>query len=96
MNQSPRFKVRLVEHRPAMNPIELIVSVDQPGKPEIRVVLTKAIPGNAPVGTRLEVEGLIRSWQPNPFQLILQTDPKEILGWPFPIPVDSTSKQQQQ
>jgi hypothetical protein len=93
MNSSPRFKGRLVSHRPEKNPIELTFAVDQPGKPEIRVILTKAIPGNAPPGTPLEFEGLIRSWQPEPFQLVLQSDPKEIRGWPFPIPVESTQKQ---
>jgi hypothetical protein len=96
MNSSPQFKARLVSQRPENNPVELTFSVDQPGKPEIRVLLTKAIPGTATPGTRMEVEGLIRSWQPNPFQLILQSDPKEIHGWPFPIPADPPSKQQQQ
>jgi hypothetical protein len=93
MNSSPQFKCRLVSQRPENNPVELTVSVDQPGKPEIKVILTRAIPGSAPVGTRLEVEGLVRSWQPNPFQLILQSDPKEIHGWPFPIPADTPGKQ---
>ena len=93
MNSSPQFKGRLVSQRPASNPVELTISVDQPGMPEIKLMLTKAIPGSAPVGTRLEVEGLVRSWQPDPFQLILQSDPKEIHGWPFPIPADSPPKQ---
>lgn len=100
MNSSPQFKCRLVSQRPENNPVELTVSVDQPGKPEIKVLLTRALPGSAPAGAKLEVEGLVRSWQPSPFQLILQSDPKEIHGWPFPIPPDSPAKrileQQQQ
>ncbi len=89
MNQTPRFKGRLIEARPKMNPVELILSVDMPGdKGDVRVLMTKALPGAAAPGSILEFEGLVRSWQPNPFQMILQSEPKEIKGWPVPIPVE--------
>jgi hypothetical protein len=91
MNQTPRFKGRLIEHRPAQNPVELVLSVDTPGnKGDVRVFLTKPLPGSAPAGTVIEFEGLVRGWQPNPFVMSLQSEPKEIKGWPLPIPVESS------
>jgi hypothetical protein len=94
-NQTPRVKGRLIEHRPEIKPLELLISVDSgSGRGDVRVLLTKPLPGSAPAGTQLEFEGLVRSWQPNPFQMVLQSEPKEIKGWPLPIPVESSRQQQ--
>ncbi len=88
-NQTPRFKGRLIEHKPAQNPIELTLSIDTPGNQgDVKVFMTRALPGSAAPGTVIEFEGIVRSWQPKPFVMMLQSEPKEIKGWPIPIPPD--------
>lgn len=90
MNQTPRFKGKIVSLMPRENPIEIVLNVDSP-KGDLKIFLTKALPGTAPIGSSIEVEGLARNYQPAPFfQLMLLSEPKEVRGWPVPIPVEAS------
>lgn len=90
INQTPRFKGKIVSLLPQQNPIEVVLNVDDP-KGDLKIQLTKPLPGTAPIGTVIEVEGLARNYRPAPaFQLMIQAEPKEVRGWPVPIPVEAS------
>lgn len=83
-----KFKGKVIEHKPARNPKEIVLGMSDATTPEVTLKLeTPFLAGRAEPGTELEFEGVVSGFTKDPFMLTLDVEKKEqISGWPVQTP----------
>ena len=81
-NTLPVMRGKLVAQTPAGQPKELLLSVEMPGEADVRIILTKPLAKAAPLGTSIDFEGVIKSWDKQPYALVFDVPSDGIHGWP--------------
>src|SRR5262249_42669887 len=78
----PKMRGKLVSHKPALRPKELVLSIDEE-KPQVTLKLENPLPGKAEPGTELQFQGVPEEFTKEPFMLTFSVDSKDkIEGWP--------------
>jgi hypothetical protein len=77
-----KFKGKLVSHKPAANPKELLVAISDATTPEVTLKLETPLKGKAEPGTEIAFAGIATSFTKDPFNLVFETEPSKIEGWP--------------
>lgn len=81
-NTLPVMRGKLVAQKPPDQPKELLLSVEMPGEADVRIVLNKPLGKAAPLGTSIDFEGVIKSWDKQPYALVFDVPSDGIHGWP--------------
>ena len=81
-NTLPVMRGKLVAQRPADQPRELLLSVEMPGEADVRLILNKPLSKPAPLGTSIDFEGVVKSWDKLPYALVFDVPSDGIHGWP--------------
>ncbi len=84
VNNVKRFRATLVAAKPAKNPKELVLSLENPAGDITLTLVEEALTGSAPAGTVLEFEGVPTGFTASPFMLIFEVDHDQLSGWPTP------------
>ncbi|MBI3209019.1 MAG: hypothetical protein HYZ37_08975 [Candidatus Solibacter usitatus] len=81
-----RLKGRLISHKPAANPKELVLQMDttQTNATDGDVILKfeKALNGKADPGIEIEFEGVAAAFTREPFALTFEVEKDNLVGWP--------------
>jgi hypothetical protein len=59
-----------------------LLAVGSPDEADIRIILSKPLANPAPLGTSVDFEGVIRTWDKKPFALVFEVPFDGIHGWP--------------
>ena len=54
--------------------------------PEVTIQFETPLPGKAEAGTQLDFTGVAKSYTKEPFMLVLESERKNIKGWPAAAP----------
>ena len=81
-NTLPVMRGKLIAQMPADHPRELLLAVEIPGEADVRLVLTQPLARPAPLGTTIDFEGVVKSWDKRPYALVFDTPADGIRGWP--------------
>jgi len=81
-NTLPLMRGKLVAQRPEDHPKELLLSVETPGEADIRLILNRPLPFPAKLGTSIDFEGVVKTWDKQPFALVFDVPSDGIHGWP--------------
>ena len=84
----PPMKGKVISHKPALKPKEIVVAVADATTPEITIIIAEggSLPGKADPGTEIEFESVAKSLVKDPFMMTVEVEPGKIKGWPTPIP----------
>ncbi len=82
----PKLKGKLVSMEPALNPKKLVIGVSDATTPEITIILEEnaAFKGKAEPGIEIEFEGIGKDFSVDPFNLTVEAERAQIIGWPTP------------
>jgi hypothetical protein len=83
-NTLPVIRGKLVAEHPEDHPRELLLAVEDPTQGDIRLILNKPMANSAPLGTSIDFEGVVKSWDKAPFALVIEVPVDGIHGWPKP------------
>ena len=81
-NTLPVMRGKLMAQRPEDHPKELFLAVGNQDQADIRIILNKPLANPAPLGTSIDFEGVVRSWDKQPFALVFDVPFDGIHGWP--------------
>lgn len=83
-----KFKGKVIEHKPARNPKEIVLGMSDATTAEVTLKLeTPFLVGKADPGTEIEFEGVVSGFTKDPFMVTFDVEKKEqISGWPAPAP----------
>jgi hypothetical protein len=81
-NSLPVLRGKLIAQHPEDHPKELLLAVGSPDEADIRIILSKPLANPAPLGTSVDFEGVIRTWDKKPFALVFEVPFDGIHGWP--------------
>ena len=89
-----KFKGRVVSHKPAANPKEIVLAISSAETPEVTLTLEEGttMRGKAEPGTEIEFEGTATAFTKEPFMLTFEVEKEKILGWPAPAPAKPAAK----
>ena len=73
---------KLVSQKPENTPRELLLAVETPGVGDVKIVLSKPLPNPAPIGTAIDFEGVVRTWEKQPYAIVFDVPVDGIHGWP--------------
>ncbi len=84
----PPLKGRIVSHKPAKFPKEIVVGIEKADVAEITLKLENPPKGavKADPGTEIEFEGTPVAFTREPFNLTVEVEPAKLKGWPAPPP----------
>lgn len=84
----PPLKGRVISHKPAKFPKEIVVGIQKADVAEITLKLENPPKGaaNADPGTEIEFEGTPVAFTREPFNLTVEVEPDKLKGWPAPPP----------
>lgn len=80
-----KMKGKLVTHRPAANPKEIVLNMDTEGPAmsgEVTLKLEVPLRGRADPGTLIEFEGVASEFTKEPFMLTFEVEKGGLTGWP--------------
>ena len=80
-NGVQKFKAKIVSMTPETKPKQIILALEQPGVPDVTLDLSEALPGKMEPGEELQFEGVAKAYTRQPFMLVLDVDPAQIVGW---------------
>ncbi len=80
-NGVQKFTAKIVSMTPETKPKQIVLALEQPGVPDVTLELSGALPGKMEPGEELQFEGVAKSYTKQPFMLVLETDPNQIVGW---------------
>jgi hypothetical protein len=80
--ETPELTGYLVEQRPK----EIVLALSDKTTPEVTIVFETPLTGKADPGTQLDFTGVAKSYTKEPFMLTLESEKKNIKGWPAPTP----------
>jgi hypothetical protein len=82
-----KFKGKVIEHKPARNPKEIVIGMSDATTAEVTLKLETPMVGRADPGTELEFDGVVSGFSKDPFMLTMDVETAEqISGWPAPTP----------
>lgn len=84
-----KLKGKVVSHKPAVNPKEILLAMDTetPNAPAVVTLkLETPLRGKADPGTEIEFEGVAAAFTKDPFMLTFEVESDNIVGWPAPPP----------
>lgn len=81
-NTLPVMRGKLIAQIPADHPRELLLAVAMPGEADVRLVLNKPLLKPAPLGISIDFEGVVKSWDKQPFAIVFDVPSDGIHGWP--------------
>jgi hypothetical protein len=82
-----KFKGKVIEHKPARNPKEIVLGMSDATTREVTLKLETPMVGRADPGTELEFDGVVSGFAKDPFMLTMDVETAEqISGWPAPSP----------
>jgi len=85
VNGVKRFRAKLVAAKPAKNPKELVLSLEDPAGDITLTIFEEPLAGSAPIGTELEFEGVPTAFTASPYMLTFEVDQEtQLSGWPAP------------
>jgi len=84
----PPLKGRVISHKPAKFPKEIVVGIEKAEVAEITLKLENPPKGavKADPGTELEFEGTPVAFTREPFNLTVEVEAGKLKGWPAPPP----------
>jgi len=83
----PQLKGKVISHKPALRPKEIVLGIEKADVPEVTLVLETAMPGKADPGTEIEFKGVPSAFTKEPFMVTFDVEGREkITGWPAPAP----------
>lgn len=77
-----KLKGTLISQRPAVNPKELILGMQNGTQPEVTLKLETPLRGKADPGTEIQFEGVASAFVKDPFMLTFVVENDKIVGWP--------------
>jgi tetratricopeptide (TPR) repeat protein len=79
-----QFKGRVVSHKPATRPKEIVLAISDAETPEVTLKLDEEsfMAGKADPGTEIGFEGTAVSYSKDPFMVIFEVEKDNISGWP--------------
>jgi tetratricopeptide (TPR) repeat protein len=86
--QVPKLKGKLIEHRPAGKPTELVLGISDENTPEVTLKLDSPLAGKAEPGTEIEFEGVPTAFAKEPLMVTFDVEKDKLSGWP----VQATTK----
>lgn len=87
-----KFRGRLVSQKPARNPKELVLAIDDGNTPEVTLNLDEPMRGSAEPGAEISFEGIATEFTKDPFMLTFEVEKKNVEGWPEPTSRRRTKK----
>lgn len=84
--QVMKLKGKVVSHKPATNPKEVVLAISSAESPEVTLRFETALRGKADPGTELEFAGIPAEFTADPFNLTFDVEAKDLTGWPAPAP----------
>jgi len=78
-----KFKAKLVSMSPATKPKELVLALEKPDVPDVKLKFEEPLPGNMEPGADLEFEGKVIAYSKDPFMVTFEVDmeQKQLVGW---------------
>jgi hypothetical protein len=78
-----KFKAKLISMEPANKPKTLILALEKPDVPDVKLTFEEALPGNMEPGADLEFEGQPSEYTKEPFMVTFEVDMelKQLVGW---------------
>jgi hypothetical protein len=89
-----QFKGRVVSHKPAVRPKEIVLAISDAETPEVTLKLDEesVMPGKAEPGTEIGFEGTAVSYSKDPFMVTFEVEKDNISGWPSAAPARPAGK----
>ena len=89
-----QFKGRVVSHKPATRPKEIVLAISDAETPEVTLKLDEesVMPGKAEPGTEIGFEGTAVSYSRDPFMVVFEVEKDKISGWPSAAPAKPAGK----
>jgi hypothetical protein len=81
-----KFCGKLISHKPARNPKELVLGISDETTPEVTLSLDAAMRGPAEPGTEICFEGIATEFTKEPFTITFEAEKSKVEGWPAPPP----------
>ncbi|MBM3774963.1 MAG: hypothetical protein FJW37_07330 [Acidobacteria bacterium] len=78
----PELKGRLISHRPAARPTELVLGIADPNQPEVTLKLDAPLAGKAEPGTEISFTGVPKGFSKDPFMVTFEVEKEKLSGWP--------------
>lgn len=88
--QFTKLKGTLISMKPAKNPKELVVGLENASVPEVTLKFETALTGTADPGTELQFSGIASGFTKDPFMVTFDVEKENLEGWPAkqaPAPV---------
>lgn len=84
----PQLRAKIISHKPAKFPKEIVVGIEKDGVAEITLKLENPPKGavKADPGTEIEFEGTPVAFTREPFNLTVEVEADKLKGWPAPPP----------
>lgn len=79
-----QFKGRVISHKPAVRPKEVVLAMSDAETPEVTLKLDEGenLPGKAEAGTEIAFEGTAISYSKDPFMVVFEVEKDKVSGWP--------------
>lgn len=77
-----KLKGKLISHKPAVNPKELVLGLEDATNADVTLKLETPLRGRADPGTEIQFEGVAQAFTKDPFNLVFEVEPDKIIGWP--------------
>lgn len=81
-NKYTKLKGKLITHRPAVNPKELVLGLQDATNPDVTLKLETPLRGRAEPGTEIQFEGVAVAFTKEPFNLVFEVENDKLVGWP--------------
>lgn len=81
-NKYTKLKGRLIAQRPAINPKELVLGLQDATNADVTLKLETPLRGKAEPGTEISFEGVAAAFSKEPFNLVFEVENDKLVGWP--------------
>jgi len=82
----PPLQGAVISCDPPRNPKTVIVGIENPGTPEVKLVFEAPLGRPADAGTIIKFRGVATAFTKEPFLVTFEVDKKDLTGWPAPPP----------
>ncbi|HSP66587.1 MAG TPA: hypothetical protein VLN48_02595 [Bryobacteraceae bacterium] len=80
-NGVQKFKGKIVSMTPETKPKQIVLALEQPNVPDVTLELSEALPGKMEPGEELMFEGVAKAYTRQPFMVVFETEPDQVVGW---------------
>jgi hypothetical protein len=82
----PALQGAVISCEPARAPKTVILGIESPTVPEVKLVFLEPLSRSAEPGTIIKFRGVATAFTKQPFLLTFEVDKKDLTGWPAPSP----------